>query len=258
MIGAAPPAVNPRGRTGTALTRCGENGYHLAMPSLPPFRVNEIFLSVQGEGLHVGERTAFVRLYGCPLRCRWCDQPEALAHTGIGRFETLTVEEVRDQISRFAAVRRLCLTGGEPVIAPKASLLWLLEDRRRAGWWSSIETSGSRVVEELLEAIDFWTVAPKGRSAATFEGDPVEAQLPTLRRYALLPEARRQFKFVIQGEEDVEDAVRLLDGLSYCGAIILQPEHGAGDGRRVFAWWPWDRYPEARLIPQTHKQVGLH
>lgn len=228
------------------------------MTSLPSFRVNEIFLSVQGEGLHVGERTAFVRFYGCPLRCVWCDQPEALATSGVGRFETLSAEEVRDRVGRFPAVRRLCLTGGEPVIAPRESLLWLLDDRRRAGWWSSIETSGSRVVEELLEAIDFWTVAPKGRSAETFEGDPVSAQVPTLRRYAALPEARRQFKFVIQREGDVEDAVRVLDGVQYRGTVILQPEHGSGDGRRVFDWWPWDRYPEARLIPQTHKQVGLH
>ena len=229
------------------------------MSSLPSFRVNEIFLSVQGEGVHVGERTAFVRFYGCPLRCVWCDQPEALTHTGVGRFDTLSAEEVRDQLARFPAVRRLCLTGGEPVIAPKASLLWLLEERRGAGWWSSIETSGARVVEELFDSIDFWTVAPKGRSAATFAGDPVEEQLSTLRRYAALPEAKRQFKFVIQGEGDVEDAVRVLDGLTYRGAIVLQPEYSAaaGAGERLFGWWPWIRYPEARLIPQTHKQVGL-
>jgi 7-carboxy-7-deazaguanine synthase len=227
------------------------------MSPLPPFRVNEIFLSVQGEGIHVGERTVFLRFYGCPLRCVWCDQPEALAHTGVGRFETMSAEEVRDRLAGFPAVRRLCLTGGEPVIAAKASLLWLLEDRRAAGWWSSIETSGARVVEELFEAVDFWTVAPKGRSAATFEGDPVAAQLPTLRRYAALPAERRQFKFVIQGPGDVEDAVRILGALDYRGAVVLQPEHGSGEGRRVFEWWPWDRWPEARLIPQTHKQAGL-
>ena len=256
-----PRPVNRRYPADSTLTVRPGNGYHLVMsslPPLPPFKVNEIFLSVQGEGLHVGERTVFLRFYGCPLRCKWCDQPEALAHTGVGRFENLSVEVTRDRLAVFPSVRRLCLTGGEPVIAPKASLLWLLEERRRAGWWSSIETSGSRVVEELLEAIDFWTVAPKGRSAETFEGDPVQAQLPTLRRYAALPAARRQFKFVIQGPGDVEDAVRLLDALGYEGAIVLQPEHGAGDGRRVFEWWPWARYPDARLIPQTHKQVGLH
>ncbi|TMQ61408.1 MAG: hypothetical protein E6K77_10315 [Candidatus Eisenbacteria bacterium] len=122
----------------------------------------------------------------------------------------------------------------------------------------SIETSGARVVEELFEWIDFWTVAPKGTSAETFEGDVVEAQVPTLRRYLALPDSRRQFKFVIQTREDVSDAVRILDELGYRGSVVLQPEHERGDGRLIFEVWPWDRYPEARLIPQTHKIVGLH
>jgi 7-carboxy-7-deazaguanine synthase len=227
------------------------------MHGLPAFRVNEIFLSVQGEGLHVGERTVFVRFYGCPLRCVWCDQPEALAHTGVGRFDTLAPQEVLERVRSHPAVRRVCLTGGEPVIAPKDSLLWLLGELRAASWWTSIETSGARVVEDMLDAIDFWTVAPKGRSAGTFDGDPVEAQLPTLRRYAALREGHRQIKFVLQDARDVEDAVRTLDALEYQGAIVLQPEHGSGDARRVFDAWPWGRYPDARLIPQTHKTAGL-
>ena len=228
------------------------------MQDLPSFRINEIFLSVQGEGLHVGERTAFVRFYGCPLRCVWCDQPEALTHTGVGRYDVMTPAEVRDQVLSFPATKRVCLTGGEPVIAPREGLLWLLGELKRAGYWVSIETSGARVVEALFDPIDFWTVAPKGRSAEAFEGDVVEAQAPTLRRYLELPGPRRQLKFVLQTREDLEDAVRLLDELRYEGAIVLQPEHEHGDARRIFEWWPWERYPEARLIPQTHKTTGLH
>jgi organic radical activating enzyme len=222
------------------------------------FRINEIFLSVQGEGLHVGERTAFVRFYGCPLHCVWCDQPEALTHTGVGTFMVMTPGDVRNTVAAFPDTSRVCLTGGEPVVAPRAELLWLIGELRAAGYWISIETSGARVVEELFDAIDFWTVAPKGRSAETFEGDTVAAQVPTLRRYLSLPPERRQFKFVIQTREDLDDAVRLLDELEYQGAIILQPEHEKGDGRRIFEWWPWGRYPEARMIPQTHKMAGMH
>jgi organic radical activating enzyme len=227
------------------------------MPDLNPFRINEIFLSVQGEGIHVGERTVFVRLYGCPLRCVWCDQPEALTTSGVGRFDTMTPEAVLDRVRSFESVRRLCLTGGEPLIAPTESLAWLLDELRAAGWWISVETSGARVVEPLLDRIDFWTISPKGESAETFEGDPVEAQVPTLRRLIELPEERRQLKFIVQTVGDVRDAVAILDALRYRGAIVLQPEHEKGDGRRVFEWWPWERYPEARVIPQTHKVVGL-
>jgi 7-carboxy-7-deazaguanine synthase len=227
------------------------------MGAAPCFKINDIFLSVQGEGLHVGERTVFVRFYGCPLRCVWCDQPEALAHTGVGRFHALAPEEVLRRVRAYPDVRRVCLTGGEPVIAPTEPLLGLLAELRALGYWISVETSGARVVEALLPAIDYWTVAPKGRSARTFDGDPVAAQLPSVRRLVEAAGDRLQLKFVIQARQDVEDAVRLLDGVGYRGPIVLQPEHERGDGRNVFAWWPWDRYPEARLIPQTHKAVGL-
>ena len=36
-------------------------------------RLTEIFCSIQGESSRVGLPTVFVRLTGCPLRCRWCD-----------------------------------------------------------------------------------------------------------------------------------------------------------------------------------------
>jgi len=40
-------------------------------------RIFEIFSSFQGEGTLVGRRQIFIRFAGCPLRCSYCDTPEA-------------------------------------------------------------------------------------------------------------------------------------------------------------------------------------
>ncbi|NCU85307.1 MAG: 7-carboxy-7-deazaguanine synthase QueE, partial [Betaproteobacteria bacterium] len=44
-------------------------------PVAATLRINEVFFSLQGESSRVGLPTVFVRLTGCPLRCRWCDTP---------------------------------------------------------------------------------------------------------------------------------------------------------------------------------------
>ena len=52
--------------------------------------VMEVFASFQGEGLYVGQPQVFLRLAGCPLRCRWCDTPGSWATRmdGQARIET--------------------------------------------------------------------------------------------------------------------------------------------------------------------------
>ncbi|HQB38817.1 MAG TPA: 7-carboxy-7-deazaguanine synthase QueE, partial [Deltaproteobacteria bacterium] len=40
-----------------------------------PLYINEIFSSIQGEGLLAGRRQIFVRLTGCNLYCSYCDTP---------------------------------------------------------------------------------------------------------------------------------------------------------------------------------------
>ncbi len=42
-------------------------------PAAPRLKITEIFRSLQGEGDAVGFPTVFIRLTGCPLRCRYCD-----------------------------------------------------------------------------------------------------------------------------------------------------------------------------------------
>jgi organic radical activating enzyme len=79
--------------------------------------VLDVFASIQGEGAYVGEPQAFVRLAGCPLRCRWCDTPSSWR---VARAP----EAVPDVVERVRALdgarpRTVSITGGEPLIWPE-------------------------------------------------------------------------------------------------------------------------------------------
>jgi 7-carboxy-7-deazaguanine synthase len=72
-------------------------------------RITEIFLSIQGESSHAGRPCAFVRLTGCPMRCRWCDSE----YTFTGG-ERMSFEEIFARLDRFGCPL-VEVTGGEPL-----------------------------------------------------------------------------------------------------------------------------------------------
>jgi 7-carboxy-7-deazaguanine synthase len=98
-------------------------------------KVTEIFFSIQGEAVFSGWPTVFVRLTGCPLRCRYCDT--AYAFTG---GEWRTFDEIEAEVRRYGTPY-VCVTGGEPLAQPRcAALLTSLCDK---GFEVSLETSGA-------------------------------------------------------------------------------------------------------------------
>ncbi len=98
-------------------------------------RVTEIFRSIQGESTWAGLPCVFVRLTGCPLRCRWCDTAHAF-HGG----ERRSVEQVVGAVGAHDC-RLVEITGGEPLVQPEAATLAraLLD----AGHTVLVETSGA-------------------------------------------------------------------------------------------------------------------
>lgn len=101
----------------------------------PRLRITEIFFSLQGETSRAGLPTVFIRLTGCPLRCRWCDT--AYAFTG-GALRG--IDEILAEVARHPT-RTVCVTGGEP-LAQKGCLP-LLTALCDAGYDVSLETSGA-------------------------------------------------------------------------------------------------------------------
>ena len=104
-------------------------------------RITEIFHSIQGESSRVGLPTVFVRLTGCPLRCKWCDTEYAF-----NGGEMIDVAAVLKRVVGFAC-KTVCVTGGEPLAQkPCLDLLVALCDE---GYSVSLETSGALDISNI-------------------------------------------------------------------------------------------------------------
>ena len=120
-----------------------------------PLQVHERFFSWQGEGVHMGRAAFFIRLYGCPVHCPWCDSAGTwhpdFTPTDIARMlpEQLADEAVSTKAD-FAVI-----TGGEPAIHDLGPLTSAL---RRNGIRRHIETSGAFPIQGEFNWI---TVSPK-------------------------------------------------------------------------------------------------
>lgn len=98
-------------------------------------RLTEIFFSLQGEALRSGLPTVFIRLTGCPLRCKWCDT--AYAFTG---GTTTSLSEILAEVAKYPT-RHVCVTGGEPLA--QKNCLKLLTTLCDSGFDVCLETSGA-------------------------------------------------------------------------------------------------------------------
>jgi len=102
--------------------------------------VLELYASIQGEGLYVGQPQVFLRLAGCPLRCAWCDTPRSWT-LGAGATWTDACAAARRvaELDPLGA-RPLSATGGEPLLWPA----FLLELRAEIGARAlHLETAGA-------------------------------------------------------------------------------------------------------------------
>jgi 7-carboxy-7-deazaguanine synthase len=200
-------------------------------------RISEIFFSLQGETRTVGVPTVFVRLTGCPLRCRYCDTEYA--------FRGGEVMEIDAIIARIAnyRTRHVTVTGGEPLAQPAS--LTLLGRLCDCGYDVSLETSGaldvSQVDSRVTKVLDLKT--------------PGSGELDR-NRYQNLDHLtpRDQVKFVICDRGDYEWAKAVLDQyrLNDRCELLFSPSHGQQDAAELAGWILEDGLP-VRFQLQLHK-----
>jgi len=202
-------------------------------------KVNEIFVSIQGESSRAGLACAFVRLTGCPLRCRWCDTTYAY-HQG----REMSLEEILLRVASFG-VELVEVTGGEPLMQEQTpELLRQLCD------------SGHQVMLETSGALDLAPVDLRVRVIMDIKcpgsGMAQRMHWPNLEH--LKP--GDEVKFVLADRRDYDyarQAVQRHDLARRC-RVLLSVVHGALEPRRVVEWMLADRLP-ARFQLQLHKYI---
>lgn len=209
------------------------------VPRLAELRISELFFSLQGESTRTGLPTVFIRLTGCPLRCRYCDTAYAF-HGG----EKQTIDRVLEQLHDYRT-RHVCVTGGEP-LAQRGCLL-LLRALCDAGYSVSLETSGamdvSAVDTRVTKVVDLKTPA-SGEAGKNLYGN-----IEHLREHD-------QIKFVICNRDDYEWARAQIGAyrLNAICEVLLSPSHEQLPARDLADWILADQLA-VRLQLQLHKYL---
>ena len=201
-------------------------------------RINETFLSLQGEGYFTGTPAFFLRFSGCNLRCSFCD-------TQHWSFTEMSEEEiVREACSHEP--RHIVITGGEPALQLTQSLACKLH---KAGFFIQVETNGTL---PLPEGIDWVTCSPK---------DP----LPTSPSMGRGLQKIDELKLLFTGEgADPESTLKSLslEGAERSGVkLYLQPLDTGDETRNRLILRDTIAYilqhPQWSLSLQTHKLLGI-
>lgn len=203
-------------------------------------RISEIFFSLQGESRTIGLPTVFVRLTGCPLRCRWCDS--AYAFNG---GQMMDLSDILDQVAQHPT-RHVTVTGGEPLAQPGVHAL--MQRLCDAGLAVSIETSG---------ALDVSAIDPRVSKVMDLKAPGSDEAHRNLWSNLDHLQASDQIKFVLADRTDYEWARLALDqhGLnSKVDEVLMSPVHGELAPRELAEWILADGL-NVRMQLQMHKYL---
>ena len=196
------------------------------------YYVNEVFYSIQGEGVRAGTANVFVRFQGCNLTCS-----EAIdgfdCDTEFTSGSAMTLDELvheMDNVNCGKSPKACVLTGGEPLQQVDKTLI---EDLKLGKWFVAIETNGT---QPIPPGIDWVCVSPK-TALHTLKVDRCD-----------------EFKMVRhKGQQLPSKTIP-------AGYKLVSPAFGADGVSRETLRWCIElvkRNPEWRLSCQQHKWWGV-
>lgn len=202
------------------------------------YGLNDLYLTIQGEGLQAGLPMVLVRLQGCTVGCPWCDTRESWdAPTAAQMVDS--GEIVRRVREVAAGASWVLLTGGEPGEQMCRELLDLFH---MEGFKVACETSGTAAGLGALPW-NWLTVSPKIDMPGGKVVDPAVC------------DRADEIKMVIGRESDIDQLNTLLGSLATVPQVCLQPLSESKKATELCiqtclaTGW--------RLSIQQHKLIGL-
>lgn len=203
-----------------------------------PLMITEIYASIQGESSYAGLPCTFVRLTGCPLRCRWCDT--AYSFEG---GKAMTFDEVLADVAS-QKIQLVELTGGEP-LAQKGCIT-LAHKLIEAGYKVLIETGGSEDVAPLDSKVHI-IMDIKCPGSGMHERNlwsNLDALKPT-----------DEIKFVLADRADYDWALDIIKNRNLERfKLLFSPAFGLLQPKTLAEWMVIDKV-QARLNLQQHKYI---
>lgn len=191
----------------------------------------EHFYTLQGEGMHSGRASYFIRLGGCDVGCVWCDVKDSW---DADKHPMMTVDEIVMAAMRHNA-RLAVITGGEPAMY---NLTALCDALHAAGFTVHIETSGAY---PIVGDIDWVTLSPKKFKA------PVQAAMDKADELKVVIYHKSDFAWAEEHAAKVPDTCKL----------YLQPEWSKKDNITPLVIDYILEHPQWELSLQTHKYINI-
>ncbi|MDD5129616.1 MAG: 7-carboxy-7-deazaguanine synthase QueE [Candidatus Omnitrophica bacterium] len=219
-------------------------------------RISEVFDSVQGEGLYLGEKQIFVRFFDCNLSCIYCD-------TKLDRFTEYDPDELFEEICLYRdKYHSISFTGGEPLLYADF-LKKIIALTSGHGHRHYLETNGTLFfeLEKLIDHIDIIAMDLKFPSSSGM------GNLWQLHRKFLKVASKKEvfLKAIIcqaTYEEDLKEALAIIKEISPSSVLVLQPNSYENQAvllekMKNFKEIASQEGVTTCVIPQIHKTMGL-
>lgn len=203
-------------------------------------KVNEIFYSIEGEGIRAGMPCVFIRLFGCNLNCSYCDT----RYSCVGNeYKEMAVEDICLAVARYQCPN-VTVTGGEPLI--HEDIYKLLRTLSDAGYYVNVETNGTEEPFDDLENV-FYTIDFKTETSGMSDKMNVRAFKALCTTDVI--------KFVVGSIEDIEQSIKFYYGNGVKAIPYLSPVFGKIEPKLIAEYMKRRGLYTWRLQLQLHKYI---